>query len=93
MRVADAEREGGQHVGELHVQYAQRQYHADSSLQVDDAGVQVGHRALSRRASHAVCVHLLHVAMTTDPFITDHLFVPLGITVKQLSALPFQVVQ
>jgi len=33
------------------------------------------------------------VAMTTDPFITDHLFVPLGITVKQLPALPFQVVQ
>jgi hypothetical protein len=40
-----------------------------------------------------VCDHLLHVAMTTAPFITDHLFVPLGITVKQLSALPFQVVQ
>ena len=57
------------------------------------SGVQVGHCALSRRASRAICVHLLHVAMTTDPFITDHLFVPLGITVKQLSALPFQVVQ
>ena len=39
------------------------------------------------------CVHLLQVAMTTDPFITDHLFVPLGMTVKQLSALRFQVVQ
>ena len=30
----DAEREGGQHVGELHVHHAQCQCHADSSLQV-----------------------------------------------------------
>jgi hypothetical protein len=28
------EREGGQHVGELYVHHAQRQYHADGSLQV-----------------------------------------------------------
>ena len=28
----DTEREGGQHVGELHVHHAQRQYHADGSL-------------------------------------------------------------
>ena len=55
--------------------------------------MQVGRRALSRQSLRAIGVHLLHVAMTTDPFITDHLFVPLGTTVKQLSALPFQVVQ
>ena len=30
----DAEREGGQHVGELHVHHAQRQCHTDSPLQV-----------------------------------------------------------
>jgi hypothetical protein len=59
---------------------------------LDDAGVQVGH-LLVAWASRAICVHLLHVAMTTGPRITDHLFVPLGITVKQLWALPFQVVQ
>ena len=50
-------------------------------------------RTTASDGTRAICVHLLHVAMTTDPFITDHLFVPLGITVKQLSALPFQVVQ
>jgi hypothetical protein len=34
MLILAAEREDGQHVGELHVEYAQHQYHADGSLQV-----------------------------------------------------------
>ncbi len=37
--------------------------------------------------------YLLQVAMTAEPFMTDHLFLSPAITVKQLGLPPFHVVQ
>jgi hypothetical protein len=37
--------------------------------------------------------HLLQVAMTAGPFMTDHLFLSAATTVKQLGLRPFHVVQ
>jgi hypothetical protein len=38
-------------------------------------------------------IHLVQVAMTAGPFMTDHLFLSAATTVKQLGLPPFQVVQ
>ncbi len=40
-----------------------------------------------------IAIHLVQVAMTAGPFMTDHLFLSAATTVKQLGLPPFQVVQ
>ena len=47
----------------------------------------------SVRSHGLLQVHLLQVAMTAGPFMTDHLFLSAATMVKQLGLLFFQVVQ
>jgi hypothetical protein len=46
-----------------------------------------------RRVKANQPIHLVQVAMTAGPFMTDHLFLSAATTVKQLGLPPFQVVQ